>query len=140
MPAKRVDKYCKKATDRRETIVFKIHPIPSEQSHSAKNANNKKAKQKATMQINPKDHHHRQQKTSRSFQTFSVENYAKQHSGSVWRSREIRIWGCRKSRIEQARRGDGNTNCIFFVTTSQPPRRKIFPYASLTHPSAPSRP
>src|SRR5882724_7246121 len=111
MPAKRVDKYCKKATDRRETVVFKIHPIPPEQSHSAKNANNKKAKQKATVQINPKDHHHRQQKTSRSFQTFSVENYAKQHSGSVRRSGEINIWGRRKRGVKQTRGENGYTNC-----------------------------
>src|ERR1035438_6609185 len=91
MPAKRIDKYCNEATDSRETVDFKICPIPSEQSRAAKNADNKKTKQKAAMQINPKHHHRRQQKPSRSLQTFSVEYYAKQHGRSVWRSGEINI-------------------------------------------------
>jgi hypothetical protein len=110
MPAERIDKYCNKATDSRETVDFKIYPIPSEQSRAAKNANNKKTKQKATMQISPKDHNYRQQKTSRSFQAFSVENYAKQHGRSVWRSGEINIWGRRKSGVKQARGENGNAN------------------------------
>jgi hypothetical protein len=110
MPAERIYKYCNKATDSRETVDFKIYPIPSEQSCAAKNANNKKTKQKATMQISPKDHNYRQQKTSRSFQAFSVENYAKQHGRSVWRSGEINIWGRRKSGVKQARGENGNAN------------------------------
>jgi hypothetical protein len=111
MPAKRIDKYCDKAADSRETVDFKIYPIPSEQSHAAENANNKKAKQKATVQIGPKDHHHGQPNTSRSFQTFCVENYAKQHSRSVWRSGEINVWRSRfKSRVKQTRGENGNTN------------------------------
>jgi hypothetical protein len=111
MPAKRINKYCNKATDAREAVDFKIYPIPSEQSRAAKNANNKKTKHKAAMQISPKDHNYRQQKTSRSFQTFSVENYAKQHSGSVRRSGEINIWGRRKRGVKQTRGENGNTNC-----------------------------
>ena len=54
------------------------------------------------MQIDPKDHHRRQQKPSRSFQTFSVENDAKQHGGGVWRSGEIDIRGRRKRGVKQA--------------------------------------
>jgi hypothetical protein len=111
MPAKRIDKYCNKATDAREAVDLEIYPIPSEQSRAAKNANNKKTKQKAAMQISPKDHNHRQQKASRSFQTFSVKNYAKQHSGSVRRSGEINIWGRRKRGVKQTRGENGYTNC-----------------------------
>src|ERR1035438_767028 len=110
MPAKRIDKYCNEATDSRETVDFKIYPIPSEQSRAAKNADNKKTKQKAAMQINPKDHHRRQQKPTRSLQTFSVEYYAKQHSRSVWRSGEINIRRRRKRGVEQTRGKNGNTN------------------------------
>src|SRR5258707_6702718 len=101
MPAKRINKCRDKATDSRETIDCKVDPIPPKQRHAAKNANNKKTKHKAAMQISPKGHHHRQQKTSRFFQTFCVENYAKQHRGSVWRSGEIAIWGRRKSGVKQ---------------------------------------
>jgi hypothetical protein len=61
----------------REAVGSKIHPIPPEQSRDAKNADNKKTKQKSAVQINPKGHDYRQRKTSRSFQTFCVENYAK---------------------------------------------------------------
>jgi hypothetical protein len=111
MQAKRIDKYCNETTDAREAVDFKIYPIPSEQSRATKNANNKQTKQKATMQICPKDHNQRQQKTSRSFQTFSVENYAKQHSGSVRRSCEINIWDRRKTGVEQTSGENGNTNC-----------------------------
>jgi hypothetical protein len=111
MQAKRIDKYSNKATDAREAVNFKIYPIPSEQSRAAKNANNKKTKHKAAMQISPKEHNCRQQKTSRSFQTFSVENYAKQHSGNVRRSGEINIWGRRKRGVKQTREENGNTNC-----------------------------
>src|SRR5882672_12963317 len=111
MPAKRIDKYCNKATDAREAVDLEIYPIPSEQSRAAKNANNKKTKHKAAIQISPKGHHHRQQKPSRSLQAFSVENYAKQHSGSVRRSGEINIWGRRKRGVEQTRRKNGNPNC-----------------------------
>jgi hypothetical protein len=101
MPAERIDKYSNKATDSDQAIDFKIYPIPSEQSRATKNTNNKKTNQKATMQISPKDHHHRQQKTSRSFQTFCVEDYAKQHSGNVWRGGEISIWERQKSGVKQ---------------------------------------
>src|SRR5260370_41159890 len=111
MPAKRIDKYCNESTDSRQAVDFTICPIPSEQGRAAKNANNKKTEQKAAMQIGPKDHHHRQQKTSRSFQTFCVKNYAKQHRRSVWRSGEIDIWGGRKSGVKQTRGENGNTNC-----------------------------
>jgi hypothetical protein len=111
MPAKRIDTYCNKATDAGEAVDFKIYPIPSEQSRAAKNANNKKTKHKAAMQIGPKDHNYRQQKTSRSFQTLAVENYAKQHSGSVRRSGEINIWGRRKRGVKQTRGENGYTNC-----------------------------
>jgi hypothetical protein len=111
MPAERIDKYCNKATGSRETVDFKIYPIPSEQSRAAKNANNKKTKHKAAMQISPKGHNYRQQKASRSFQAFSVENYAKQHGGSVRRSGEINIWGRRKRGVKQTRGENGYTNC-----------------------------
>jgi hypothetical protein len=111
MQAKRIDKYCNKATDAREAVDFEIDPIPSEQSRAAKNANNKKTKHKAAMQISPKGHNYRQQKASRSFQAFSVENYAKQHSGSVRRSGEINIWGRRKRGVKQTRGENGYANC-----------------------------
>ena len=62
------------------------------------------------MQIGPKEHHHGQQEPSRFFQTFSVENYAKQHGGSVRRSGEIDIWRRRKGGIKQTRGENGNTN------------------------------
>ena len=103
MPAERIDKYCNEATNSREAVDFQICPIPSEQSRAAKNANNKKTKHKAAMQISPKGHHHRQQETSRSFQTFCEENDAKQHGGGVWRSGEINIRGRRKGGVEQTR-------------------------------------
>jgi hypothetical protein len=60
MPAEGIDEYCNEATNSRETVDFEICPIPSEQSRAAKNADDKKTKQKAAMQINPKDHHRRQ--------------------------------------------------------------------------------
>src|SRR5260370_5654943 len=104
MPTKRIEKDCNEATDSRQAVDFTICPIPSEQGRAAKNANNKKTEQKAAMQIGPKDHHHRQQKTSRSFQTFCVENYAKQHGISVWRSGEIDICGRRKTGVKERRR------------------------------------
>src|SRR6267378_6017274 len=103
MPAERIDKYCNEATDSREAVDLEICPIPPEQSHAAKNADNKKTKQKAAMQIGPKDHHHRQQEPSRSFQTFCVENYAKQHGSRVWRGGEINIGGRRKRGVKQTR-------------------------------------
>src|SRR5882724_3341133 len=111
MPAKRIDECCNKATESRETVDFKVYPVPPEQSRAAKNTNNKKTKQKATMQIGPQDHNYRQQKTPRSFQTFSVEYYAKQHRRNVWRSGEIRIWERQKSGVKQTRGKNGNTNC-----------------------------
>jgi hypothetical protein len=110
MPAKRIDEYCKGAAGSRETVDFEVYPIPSEQSHAAKNADNKKAKHKAAMQIDPKHHDRRQQKASRSFQAFSVENDAKQHGRNVWRSGEINVRGYRKRGIKQAREENGNTN------------------------------
>ena len=62
------------------------------------------------MQIDPEEHQCRQQEASRSSQTFPVENYAKQHGGSVRRSGEIDIWRRRKGGIKQARGENGNTN------------------------------
>ena len=56
MPAKWIDERCNKATGPRETVDLEIYPIPSEQSHAAENADNKKTEQKAAMQIDPKDH------------------------------------------------------------------------------------
>src|ERR1700719_1541255 len=103
MPAERINKCCNKATDFREAIYFKIYPIPSKQCRATENTNNKKTKQKATMQISPQDHNCRQQKTLRSFQTFPVEYYAKQYSGNVWRSGEVNIWVRRKSGVKQTR-------------------------------------
>src|ERR1700687_4469653 len=111
MPAKRIDKYCNKATGSRQAVDSKIYPIASQQSRAEKNANNKKTKQKAAMQIDPKGHDHRQEKTSRSFQAFCVESYAKQHSAGVWRNGEINIRGRRKRGVKQAREEHGNTNC-----------------------------
>src|ERR1700730_9921993 len=103
MPAERINKCCNKATDSRESIDFKIYTIPSKQNRATENPNNKKTKQKAAMQISPQDHNRRQQKTLRSFQTFSVEYYAKQYSTNVWRSGEINIWVRRKSGVKQTR-------------------------------------
>src|SRR5258705_12063435 len=111
MQNKRNDKIIKKRTDAREGVDLKIYTIPYEQSRPAKNANNKKTKHKAAMQIGPKDHNCRQQKPSRSLQAFSVENYAKQHSRSVRRSGEINIWGRRKRGVKQRRGEYGYTNC-----------------------------
>src|SRR5947209_7678335 len=92
MPAKRIDKCRDKATASHETIDFKIHPIAIKQRHAAKNADNNKTKQKAAMQISPQHHHCRQQKNPpRSFQTFPVEYYGKQHRRNVRRSGEIDI-------------------------------------------------
>src|SRR3977135_783420 len=98
MPTKRIDKCCNKATHSRQTINFKICPIPSEQSRAAKKTNNKKTKQKTAVQISPQDHNYRQQKNCRqqeklsSLQTFSIEYHAKQHCRNVWRSGEVNIW------------------------------------------------
>src|SRR5580692_10185533 len=103
MPAKRINKCRDKATNSRETIDFKIHPIPSKQCHSAKNTNNKKTKQKPAMQISPQDHNCGQQKPSRSFQTFSVEYHGKQHRRDVWRNGEINIRIRRESGVKQTR-------------------------------------
>src|ERR1700687_2890377 len=113
MPGKRINKCCNTATDSREAIDFKIYSIPSKQSRAAKNTNNEKTKQKAAMQISPKDHNYRQQKTRRSFQTFSVEYYAKQHRSHVWRSGEINIRVRRKSGVKQTRGKNRNTNCSY---------------------------
>jgi hypothetical protein len=112
MPAKGINKCRDKATSSHETIDSKIHPIAFKQRDAAKKANNKKTKQKATVQISPQDHHCRQQKnTPRSFQTFSVEYYGKQHRRNVWRNREIDIRvRSRKSGIKQTRGQDGNTD------------------------------
>src|ERR1700719_3108358 len=97
MPAERIDKYRNETADSRQAVDFEICPIPPEQRHAAKHANNKKTKQKAAMEIGPKDHHQRQHNPSRSFQTFCVKNDAKQHCGSVWRNREINIrWRCKR--------------------------------------------
>src|ERR1700733_8094882 len=110
MPAKRIDEYRDEATKSRKTVDLEVYPIPPEQSHTAKNADNKKTKQKAAMQIGPKHHHHRQQEPSRSFQTFNVENYAKQHGRGVRRSGDINIGGCRERRVKQTRGEYRNTN------------------------------
>jgi hypothetical protein len=106
MPAKRIDKRRHKATDSDQAVDFEIHPIASEQRHAAKNTDNKQAEQKATVQIGPQDHKRRQQKVApRSFQTFSVEYYGKQHGRNIRRSSEIDIRvRRRKSRIKQTRR------------------------------------
>src|SRR5437868_6306146 len=110
MPAERIDKRRNKAADPCETIDLEVRPIASEQSRAARNADDEKTNQKAAMQINPKKHDHRQRQTSRSLQTFSIENHAKQHGKRVWRSGEIDI-GCRRERgIQQTRRENGNTN------------------------------
>ena len=102
-----------KATDSDEAIDSEIQPIASEQRDAAKNADNKKAEQKAAMQIGPQDHECRQQKASpRSFQAFSVEYDGEQHGGNIRRNGEIDIWVCgRESGIEQTRRQNGNANC-----------------------------
>lgn len=132
MPAERIDEDCNEATGSREAVDFKIYPIPSEQSRAAKNANNKKPKQEATMQIGPKDHYYGQQKTSRSFQTFSVENYAKQHRRNIWRSGEIDIWGRRKSGVKQTRGKNRNTNCNCRGSGAQADGREISGYGCAT--------
>jgi hypothetical protein len=104
VPAEGVNKRCNKAADPHETIDFKIYPIPSEQCHAAKNTNNKKTNQKAAMQISPQEHKCRQQKEAlRSFQTLSIEYYAKQHRRNVWRGGEINIRVRRKGGVKQTR-------------------------------------
>src|SRR5262249_28067430 len=125
MPAKRIDKYCDKATDPCETIDFEIAPIPSEQSCAAKDANDKKTDQKATVQISPKDHDHGQQKASRSFQAFCVENDAKQHRGCVWRSGEINVRRRDKRGVKQTGGEHGDTNCNCGCSGAQADGRKI---------------
>jgi hypothetical protein len=112
MPAEGINKRRDKATAPHQTIDSKIHPIALEQRHAAKNADNKQTKQKSAMQISPQDHDCGQQKnTLRSFQTFAVEYYGKQHRRNVWRSGEIDIRvRRRKSGIKQTRGQNGNAD------------------------------
>src|SRR5471030_453492 len=132
MPAKRIDEYCDKATGSREAVDSKIHPIPSQQSRAAKNADNKKTKQKSAMQIDPKEHDHRQQKTSRSFQAFCVENDAKQHRAGVWRNGKITIRSRCKGGVKQTRGEHGNTNCNRRGSAAQAGGHKISSYHCAT--------
>jgi hypothetical protein len=111
MPAKRVDEYCDEATGSREAVDSKIYPIPPEQRSAAKDADNQKTQQEATMQVGPEHHEHGQQETSRSFQAFGVEDRAKQHGRSVWRGGEINIRGRGEGGIEQTRGKNRNANC-----------------------------
>src|SRR5581483_7494141 len=61
MPAEWIDEGRRKASDAGETEIFEIHPVPAEQRHAAKQADDQETHHEAAVQVGPKDHEWRQQ-------------------------------------------------------------------------------